>query len=98
MYNYNSSNGTWTKYNIGYYTQTKALALTEYQTNTFKVASRFTAGGFNAYYGSSDFIFRIEEYVFSNGSFTMTNEHQITLANGTYEREDIFSPVRITRD
>ena len=98
MYNYNSSNGTWTKYNIGYYTQTKALALTEYQTNTFKVASRFTAGGFNAYYGSSDFIFRIEEYVFSNGSFTVTNEHQITLANGTYEREDIFSPVRITRD
>ena len=98
MYNYNSSNGTWTKYNIGYYTETKALALTEYQTNTFKVASRFTAGGYNAYYGSSDFIFRIEEYVFSNGSFTVTNEHQITLANGTYEREDIFSPVRITRD
>ena len=98
MYNYNSSNGTWTKYNIGYYTETKALALTEYQTNTFKVVSRFTAGGFNAYYGSSDFIFRIEEYVFSNGSFTVTNEHQITLANGTYEKEDIFSPVRITRD
>jgi uncharacterized coiled-coil protein SlyX len=98
MYNYNSSNGTWTKHNIGFYTETKALALTEYQTNTFKVVSRFTAGGWNAYYGQSDFIFRIEEYVFSNGSFTVTNEHQITLANGTYEREDIFSPVRITRD
>ena len=98
MFNYNSSNGTWTKYTIGNYTETKAIALTEYQTNTFKVVSRFTAGGFNAYYGQSDFIFRIEEYVFSNGSFTVTNEHQITLANGTYEKEDIFSPVRITRD
>src|SRR6056300_1551710 len=95
MYNYNSSNGTWTKYNIGYYPATKALALTEYQTNTFKVVSRFSSGD---YYGQSDFIFRIEEYVFSNGSFTVTNEHQITLANGTYEKEDIFSPVRITRD
>ena len=98
MYNYNSSNGTWTKYNIGLYTETKAIALTEYQTNTFKVVSRFSAGGFQAYYGQTDFIFRIEEYVFSNGSFTVTNEHQITLANGTYEKEDIFSPVRITRD
>ena len=98
MYNYNISNGTWTKYNIGFYTETKAIALTEYQTNTFKVVSRFSAGGFNAYYGQVDFIFRIEEYVFSNGSFTVTNEHQITLANGTYEKEDIFSPVRITRD
>lgn len=98
MYNYNISNGTWTKYTIGNYTETKAIALTEYQTNTFKVVSRFSAGGFNAYYSQTDFIFRIEEYVFSNGSFTVTNEHQITLANGTYEKEDIFSPVRITRD
>ena len=98
MFNYNSSNGTWTKYTIGNYTETKAIALTEYQTNTFKVVSRFSAGGFQAYYGQTDFIFRIEEYVFSNGSFTVTNEHQITLANGTYEKEDIFSPVRITRD
>jgi uncharacterized coiled-coil protein SlyX len=98
MFNYNSSNGTWTKYNVGIGPETKAIAITEHQTNRFKVVSRFSAGGFNAYYGQADFIFRIEEYVFSNGSFTVTNEHQITLTNGTYEKEDIFSPVRITRD
>ena len=98
MFNYNSSNGTWTKYTIGNYTETKAIALTEYQTNTFKVVSRFSAGGFGAYYGSTDFIFRIEDYVFSGTPPTVTNEYQITLANGTYEKEDIFSPVRITRD
>ena len=39
MYNYDISNGTWTKYTLGYYTETKAIALTEYQTNTFKVVS-----------------------------------------------------------
>ncbi|MEK9907158.1 MAG: hypothetical protein VW540_05195, partial [Gammaproteobacteria bacterium] len=96
MYNYNSSNGTWTKYTIGNYTETKAIALTEYQTNTFKVVSRFSSGNF--WWQTPSFIFRIEEYVFSNGSFTATNEHQFTLTGGTYEREDIFSPVRITRD